>query len=665
MVLLQKITGFRLGNLRIKWQHFYGHLKNMSYGLVLVPLAIVTLGPWEFHSSNIKYNFDSAYTPLAHFYFANGHPWGTTTVHTSGVLGFLRYQFYNPLTFPLYAIMHFMLASMIAWVLLREWCKASKTRRIITVGVGVFILLILGTNTDARWLFLFFAAVFAIPDFRSQRSTTFFFALVMYMGFASHVKGTFLFASLAVIMTVSALELQARRFPIHVVFYGVSLLGTLVLAGVNPSEWYDQVLHVLQSPEPYALTFSSCNSLWKHAIFLVSSLFALIASIAMIRRDSYVVGAARTLLYGALLWLVYKAGFTRCDSSHVIAATTTVASLIPLSFLSLAWRSGIVHNTNDKIVRNRAKRIWVLASVVAIAGAVGIMVADQGKSGVWRLVRTPFSNAMLMFQNGVRYQSRIIQDNMKQIDRTTPVPDEVKGAVAVIGTYQTPIIAHGLEVASLPVIAHYEVWTPRATRKTRNFLSGPDSPKYIFRAASYRSALTETVLASHYVQIGRNRFFRTLRRRNSPLTVKVMSEMKGATSWNSTVKIPERLRAKTLVLRLKMNDRTLGKTISFLFQPPIVKLVLRSKGCKDTFIRLNRLLLDEGVVLAMPWWCKYSHNYNSFHEEFHSPLDHVQRYAESFSVVSSLCGKNASSLFEQKIQYEMMSLQFATRKLVR
>ena len=70
--------------------------------------------PWRF-GLPFAAPMDAGYTLLAHTFFAQGRPWGTHTLHTSGVWGFLRFPFFDPGTFSLYVLVHIALGALIGW----------------------------------------------------------------------------------------------------------------------------------------------------------------------------------------------------------------------------------------------------------------------------------------------------------------------------------------------------------------------------------------------------------------------------------------------------------------------------------------------------------------------------------------------------------------------
>jgi len=58
---------------------------------------------------------DLSFTPLAHFSFAEGRPWGSHSLHTSGIWGFLRFPLYHPKTFRLFVGANLALGVLIGW----------------------------------------------------------------------------------------------------------------------------------------------------------------------------------------------------------------------------------------------------------------------------------------------------------------------------------------------------------------------------------------------------------------------------------------------------------------------------------------------------------------------------------------------------------------------
>ena len=57
---------------------------------------------------------DASYTIFSHIAFAEGRPWGSGALHTSGPLGFLRFPFFHPQTYPLLLLSGAALATTLA-----------------------------------------------------------------------------------------------------------------------------------------------------------------------------------------------------------------------------------------------------------------------------------------------------------------------------------------------------------------------------------------------------------------------------------------------------------------------------------------------------------------------------------------------------------------------
>ncbi|MGH2368963.1 MAG: hypothetical protein ACRDI2_12255, partial [Chloroflexota bacterium] len=110
---------------------------------------------------------DDSYTIFSHIAFAEGRPWGTDALHTSGPLGFLRFPFFFPPTYPLLLLGAAALGTTLALLL------DAAARRSLPTGLRVAFVVavtwILSFNDDAGWLLLLLMSQILIPEIRRAR----------------------------------------------------------------------------------------------------------------------------------------------------------------------------------------------------------------------------------------------------------------------------------------------------------------------------------------------------------------------------------------------------------------------------------------------------------------------------------------------------------------
>jgi hypothetical protein len=125
---------------RARWPAIY---------LAMIGWAILWGFPWKFQTP-AHWPTDASFTPLAHAFFAQGRPWGTHTLHTSGIWGFLRFTFYNPETFSLFVCANVALAALIGWYFADRSYHLPRRRWVLLLASAA-LLPLLSASDDARW----------------------------------------------------------------------------------------------------------------------------------------------------------------------------------------------------------------------------------------------------------------------------------------------------------------------------------------------------------------------------------------------------------------------------------------------------------------------------------------------------------------------------------
>jgi hypothetical protein len=113
--------------------------------------AIWLMVPWEPRIFGHEPR-DSAYVIFSHIAFANGEPWGTVALHTSGPLGFLRFPFFYAPTYVWLLIGNAAIAATAA--LLLDYLATSRLRSWARLPFVAGAIWVLALSDDGVWLFL-------------------------------------------------------------------------------------------------------------------------------------------------------------------------------------------------------------------------------------------------------------------------------------------------------------------------------------------------------------------------------------------------------------------------------------------------------------------------------------------------------------------------------
>ena len=156
--------------------------------IAMIAWGILWSFPWKFHTPG-HWPTDSAFTPLAHTFFAEGRPWGVHTLHTSGIWGFLRFPNYNAETFRLFVATHVALGALIGWFFADRSFHLPK-RRWVLLLTSAALLPLLAASDDARWYIpIFGLLVLRGLDRTRGKPTALVVALALGVALAAHAKG--------------------------------------------------------------------------------------------------------------------------------------------------------------------------------------------------------------------------------------------------------------------------------------------------------------------------------------------------------------------------------------------------------------------------------------------------------------------------------------------
>ena len=123
--------------------------------------AVALIVPWSPGAFVVR-PADAAYTIFAHIGFAEGAPWGTSSLHTGGPWGFLRFPVYYAPTYPLLVAGNAFIAA--AMALLIDGFVRSRFRRPGRLLFVMAAIAILATSDEAVWLLALLLTAASLPE---------------------------------------------------------------------------------------------------------------------------------------------------------------------------------------------------------------------------------------------------------------------------------------------------------------------------------------------------------------------------------------------------------------------------------------------------------------------------------------------------------------------
>jgi len=589
---------------------------------------------------------DWAYTPYAHRFFAEGRPWGTDTLHTSGVWGFLRFPHYDADTFSMFALCHLFLASLIGWYFATTGAQLARHRWMYW-GTAFALIPLLGMSDDARW----YVPIFALLAWRSRGLSTrahvpLVAGLALATALALHAKGNFLIATVLLMVGLLVCDFLQRRTPWPVVLVTFFAIVLLFVGGGDLLGFGRHVLHVFESVSAYSVVFSSGHALLMPALFLLAVVFASVARcLAVEQRWQWPLA----VVYALLLFFLYKGAVVRQDPIHVARALTAFVLFVATEAVA---RLGAQESGAPAWRLRAGLGLDVLALCFVLLPLSEKDVRDRLKNDACSQVLELI--ASLTAPGEARELAN--EAGLAEVRRAVPLP-EVDGSIAVVGTYQVPLLAHGLKPETIPVIAHYEVWSPRSAAMIDQYFESPLAPEFVLRTSNYESVSNELTLARHYDRFSAGKHHVMLKRRKDPLSVSWNTVIECDVGWDEPIAIPPEHRDSLLIAEVELESNALGRLVGFLLHPAHIQMVLSKPKKRSSRVRINPVLAREGVVVAgggRSWDATAA----ALHGTRHGLLSEVESRVKAITFRGRIAGRDAAALFKPRIHVTIRAATF-------
>ncbi len=444
-------------------------------------------------------------------------------------------------------------------------------------------------SDDARWYIPIFGLLIVRTQDQSRGvPSPLVWALALAAALSIHAKGNLFIATGVVAVALLAADLLQRRIPWTVLLIAAFTTGLLYLGGGDLAGFARYTIHVVESTRAYPEAFSQSDSAWAPALFLLGVACAGLARCLQIRHRWQ---WPLALAFGVLLFLLYKGAFVRHDAIHVIRSWTTVLLVVGTEIVAAIccwWACAIP--------RWRAKSAVGLA--IASLALCSTPLSDwYARDILARDLQTQPTAAAKFARTPLKLRQWYFEQQWARVRHHAPLPD-IDGSVTTIGTYYTPILAHGLRSETVPVVAHYEVWSPRTVAAIDRYLESDEAPQFLFRTANYPSVSNELSVARLYRPIVAEWYYTLLERRTEPLAVSSETLFEGDVGWNEPIEIPSEHRDSLLVAEVRFHRNVGGRLVGLFHHPPPVQMVLEKSDGSEASVRLNSLLSEQGVVAA-------------------------------------------------------------------
>ena len=648
----------------------------------MIAWAILWSFPWVLEQPAI-HPTDPSFTPLAHVFFAEGRPWGADTLHTGGIWGFLRFPMFNPETFSLLVTIHVALGALIGWFFADSSRSLPRGRWLLLLVSAALLPLLSASgiklygpdlempSDDARW----YIPIFALLVMRAREKspglpTPLVVALSLGAAMALHTKGNFFIATIVVVLATLASDLYQRRMPWTLVLVLGWTIVLLYAGGGDLARFARYTLHVVDSTKAYPEAFSYSSEVLAPVVFLLG---VACASAAWFLQVKYRWQWPLAVAFSILLFLLYKGAFVRYDAIHMMRSLTVMVLLMSTGIVAVIsrWPSSL-------IPRRRAIATVGLGVASLVLFLAPLLDPDIGLPLLHELRGHPAA-AVAFLETSLETRQQQLDERLASIRKEAPLQD-IEGSIATIGTYHTVLMAHGVREETIPVIAHYEVWSPRTVAAIDRFLESDEAPQFLLRSANYTSVSNELTLARFYRPIHTEEYYTLLERRDEPLVVSSQTIFDGSVRWHETINIPEEHWGSVLVAEVRFEKNLAGRLVGFFHHPAHANMIVDKSDGTRARVRLNSLLASDGVVVAAYVGRPAKGNWGgaawALHYARHPILTESKAEVRRLKFQArTLCGSkivrlkrrrsaprcaDATALFERELQVKIRALSFAT-----
>lgn len=414
--------------------------------------------------------------------------------------------------------------------------------------------------------------------------------LLAPLGFLPLIKGTLVALCAAVALLCAGYVLAQRRRGLAVLCLLAPLLA-LVLFWLASGQALMVLPSYLAGMLPIISGYSEAMALSgePHEIVLVA--LASIAILFAIARHPGMPTASRyflLLLFAAVLFIAFKAGFVRHDGHAVIASTTVLMAAVALPLALLSPRV-----------------LYCVLFGMFSWGVVNYHYQHSTPASVVRDMQATFASAWAGAGQRVRHDGPRSQfDAAVQALRQQASLPVLPGSSDIYSYDQSALIASGNLWAPRPILQSYSAYTPALAEANMRHLLGDKAPHNVFftvqtidnRYPSLDDGPSWPVLLATYEPFGRRADTLILTRK--PEASWTMPAALAATTQRLGAAVSLAQRSDMLFAQFDIKPGIVGKMASLLLRPPQLAItVTLDNGSTKTF-RLVSGMAKAGFLLS-------------------------------------------------------------------
>jgi hypothetical protein len=365
-----------------------------------------------------------------------------------------------------------------------------------------------------------------------------------------------------------------------------------VLCGQSPFSFPDYIKASLEIAAGYSAAMSIGTKGVELGLWLITATGLIYLSL---RKNLTLQAILECLLLCGYLLVLLKAGFVRNDG-HTLIAWTGI-------FLAIPIICSAVQETSLHLGRIVASMTLCVFFLFKISG-VSLRTFHP-----FQTVKEAASQSTALFRTALHPQAWV--DEMtnrfsqaeQAIDSASSIPS-VNGPVDIIPSRQSEVIAKKLDYRPRPTVQEYSTYSSSLIRRNREFYESDRAPEFVLFApgsidgrhpASAEGALWPLFLRN-YDLVANTEDIVTLKKRNVGLKEILQKPILIRSRTEEPVSVPAS--SSALFVKIDVEYSLIGKILTILFKPPLVRLKVIYQGGDSQSYRLIPEMAREGAVLV-------------------------------------------------------------------
>ncbi|MBT5400448.1 hypothetical protein HOL24_07900 [bacterium] len=556
------------------------------YIVAIFAISMAALIPWypDFIQTA---SGDAAYNYVYHEIFAGDASCGNDIYCHHGPLGIWYWTIYHPDTFWTLIISHIYVAIVIVATITS--IVFNKIRSYIYRVFYILVIIgLLSIDLDARIFLVNILFLTLLPKYFKKRELFLTLLLVSVIAFSFYVKSTFIIFGFVSVIGASFIEMIVnRRFPRIFLWYILFLIIFSFISGMSLLSIPQHIVRTFDFAVGYADMFSEYGNYYQTILFLILSLIFGVLIIKSKKNDHYIEKWIYITCYTALIFLIYKASFTRLDGQHALHGYISIITSMTLYTTA---------NFNvDRVIKY--KKIFYTSAPFLVAGLMFFLYENPSiYQGKFNKLHTNVTTAVSIVFGG--NPLTILHDNAKKkIVSRYPI-ESIDGRVMLLHHHQTIGIANNLNLQFIPTITRSIEINSKAEALNSSLFSTSNAPEYLLIPdnSSYPGKTILEIIRNYTFDTYNNAFLQLKKAPNNQVNIIFNENDKFNINIGESVDVSNI--NDLLWVNIEVNKTVFGKFIEFFYKIPRLYVEIEKSDGTKKVMHISSDLLKSGFILS-------------------------------------------------------------------